>query len=215
MHDVRYTRYKSIQAKIRKSPIQVALHLLLVSVAVGILAVTKWISPETYMLDPAHNSIFFVCFFLAFDSEWWAYSILVRSIISSITKTLRDQSDRDVMLLAKKIDKITYRVPYIDLVTRVLTIIVPGPVGGFTNNSYNLLVISVVNFYIYNLLKFWVYPFVWTRAIYLAVKIATRKKIQSTNTGSFRNNDEKLTGFKRKMNFFVASIIIGNGYNLQ
>jgi hypothetical protein len=84
----------------------------------------------------------------------------------------------------KRVEKITYTVPYMDMVLRIGAWTISGPDGGATNNT-QLIVVSVFNFYAHSIVKFSVYPFVWARATFLAAKIATRKKdLNRSNTGS-------------------------------
>lgn len=100
-------------------------------------------SSKTLMVDLKDNPIFFVCFFLALKSEWWFYSLIFRSIVKSVTEGIHNQKGRDVVLFLKRANKLTRTLTCIDMVSRIAGWIVPSLIGGYTNNAYNLTVISV------------------------------------------------------------------------
>ena len=113
----------------------------------------------------------------------------------------------------KRVEKITYTVPYMDMVLRIGAWTISGPDGGATNNT-QLIVVSVFNFYAHSIVKFSVYPFVWARATFLAAKMVARKKdLNRSNAGS--SADAKLARFRTKMHVFVGLYLICNILNLN
>lgn len=169
-----------------------------------ILSVSKAVAPEKLILDPTANPVFYFYFFLAYNSEWWMFAILFCSLITTMLQGINREADRDVVLLGHWVNKITRRVPYIDLVTRMVTWIIPGLIGGANKNVYNLTVISAFNYFIYGLLKFVTYPWLWIRAVYLVLNLSTRKlkERQSKFSGSTAHN--KLKSFRRMVQMFVS-----------
>jgi hypothetical protein len=203
-------RDKNLKGQLAKAQNIIALCLINASVPVLVLSAAKLISPETYMLDPTHNPVFFVYFFVALNSEWLAYSKLYCSIVSSVTKGIHDQSDREIAEYTRRVQSISKRVPATDLMLKMGVFVVPGLIGGYSNNAYNLLVVSALGCSLYPIYAYMIFPFVWARSIYFAVKIATKKvktkNNRSQSSGSTAN--DKLLSFKRKMSVFITWIIL-------
>ena len=159
--------------------------------------------PETLTIDPGSNPFFFTYFWLAMTSEWWAISYTLGSLLTSM-RSIHRVEDRRKAIFTERINKLTSQILIADLVSRKIFWIVPGLIGGVTDNKYNLTVISVWNYMAYKAIKYTVFPALWIRALTLALK-TPRSPGRESDSKSGSTVQAKMHAFERKMQFFLLA----------
>jgi len=155
-----------------------------------LLSVTKYISPSTLLLDPSENPAFFTYFFLSCNSDWWMSSIIFCSIVTPLVGGLHTQKDKESIKFVDTVNKLTHRIPIVDLMIKIVFWIVPSLIDASKNNNLNLLVISPFLYTLYWCLQYILYIPLWMRSAQMALLIT-------------KSNHESLQRFKRRIKLAI------------
>jgi len=93
-HQKRRENDKTIRHQLEKKNNQVAISAVISTFPSMILGAVKYLSPETPMVDPSANPVFFVLFLLSLNGEWRLYSLLISSMLRPISHGIHNRSGK-------------------------------------------------------------------------------------------------------------------------
>lgn len=194
---------KTFKSQLSKAPAQVAIYFMTCQLPLVIFSITKFISPSTIIIDPAVNPFFFMYTILSLNAEWWAFSIIFRSIVDSILNTVHRHSDRAANIFIAKAKRIAKSVPIFDMITRVFLIIVPAIIGAVIGSEGVGIWVFFFNT-CYSFMKVVVFLPAYLWGVFLAIRTLEEPKDGgSLKTGSTMGG--KLRDFKNKMKSILVA----------
>lgn len=169
-----------------------------------IMATVKFFSPNTLMVDPSANHIFFTITFLFLGAEWLSYSFFFLSLVEPIAKGLHNQSKRNNINFILDISRYLKRIPIADFFIRIFFIILPALVGFWTNNQ-NLTIVVFTFVHLYSRLKYVIFFALYGRLLHLS-SCMVRSGISRATSSTGSTAEKKLLVFKKKIK--IAAIIL-------
>jgi len=180
-----YTRSKkgdrNFKAQLQKPQIKFVCCALLGNLPFFIFCCVKYAYPTTLLVDPKHNPVFFVIYFLSLNLDWWAITILFRSVTKPFVRGIHNSKDRDAILRVEKQLELSKKVPLIDLVTRIVHFIVPAVVTAQIDNRSGATITIYYVYKSYSYLKLIVFGNLYCRSILIVLKMSEHSSTNITN----------------------------------
>jgi len=118
----------SFKAMLKKTLIQIAIAIAILSTPLLIYCIVQIFSPATIMIDPAINPIFFTFTYLCLNAEWWLMATVLISLIKPFGRGINEKKDQTATKQINLVVKVMRRVPTIDMICKIV-FIVPSLVG--------------------------------------------------------------------------------------
>ena len=197
----------TFKAFLVKKPCKVCLFALISTLPLLFLGLVKYISPETPMVDPQSNPLFFVFTYFCLNFEWWSYSTLISNILEPIASGIHTQSQRGNITFINDVLKISTKVPLTDGIFRSIFVSLALAAGQTKRDSLTLWLYAFGR--LYSRVKYLLYVPLYIRTLHLAIIMLSKKKrpiqkpIKSGSTA-----EQKLNAFKCKLKALKVLLIL-------
>jgi len=197
------SKKKDIRQILQKPSTQVALSYMILHILLTFVCIVKLVSPTTPMVDPKRNPVFFVFIFLSLNAEWFAISIIFRTVVEPFINGLNKQSDRKALTVVSRVLDITKRVPMTDMILRVCLVIVPALVASATDDNTLTIRVFLLS-RIYSCAKYLAFFAAYAMCLKIVTNIKSVSRSSSSSTGS---TNTSLEVFRTKAGM-VANLLL-------